>query len=380
MRGLLTGIFIACLSTVAHPEGTMQDRDWQIEAAARLKGLPEDVVVDLGDAAFTLSNSRNPNPTRVDNCKVGPSPTNPYPLQLLGSPNVQITGAKVNGKVPLGSDWLWAYCNSAAIRVADSPGARVTGARIRGAWDAIRISSDSESFRIDASWISAVRDDCVENDYLQSGEVRDVLFDGCFSGISVAPTKRGSGKMPVVRLTGVLLRMQPFLYRNRVRHALPIKYRDAPVELVIRDSVIAVETADQVGQRHAGEMWQSVSDCSNNLFLWLGSGPLPPVHRPPQSCFRVMTGPDARLAWTKARRNWNDCHPGIGRFPDDPASRAGHCRTRIFGGFAVENNEVHSGREQMGNRIAPAGKTPAKGRSRAGPDPSMYNLESGRSE
>lgn len=358
----------------------MQDPAVQIDAAALFEGLSEDMVVDLGDAAFALSNSRNPHPTRTRDCKTGPLSTNPYPLQLLASPNVQVTGGKVDGTVPLASDWLWTYCNSAAIRVAGSPGARVTGARIRGAWDAIRISTDSEAFRIDASWISAVRDDCVENDYLQSGAVRDVLFDGCFSGISVAPAKRGSGKTPEVRLTGVLLRMQPFRYRDRIWHALPIKYRKAPVEVVIRDSVIAVETADQVGQRHAGEMWRSVSDCSNNLFLWLGSGPLPPRHRPPQGCFRVMAGPDARQAWAKARRNWIDCHPGIGRFPDDPASHAGHCRTRDFGGFAVGKNDVHSGWNQTGNRIAPAGKTPAKGRDRPGPAPSMFNLESGRSK
>ena len=61
------------------------------------------------------------------------------------------------------------------------------------------------------AYISNIRDDCVEADYLSAGRIEDSLLDGCYAGISVDPVTRPSPKNPEpLVLDGVLMRLKPF--------------------------------------------------------------------------------------------------------------------------------------------------------------------------
>lgn len=301
----------------------------------RLKYLSRRSTVDLTGADFFIAPSRNDAPTRKYSCRQGPNRLNRYPMAVEKSFRVRIVGGRFDGNIPMGSDWRWTYCNSAALRVEDSEGALIQGQRIRRTWDGIRIDDDTHRFRISGVWMSDTRDDCVENDKMLSGEIRDSLFDRCFAGISMAPTNNIKRK-PRLLVDGVLLRLDRYLYKGDQRHTMPFKTDGRKMRIDIRDSVFALEASDLIGAKYAKGMWRSIGDCSNNLLLWLNKGPLPQELRLAPDCFRVLRGDAAYDAWNAARRNWINCHPRLRRFPDDTSSRPGKCRTDRFGGLAIK--------------------------------------------
>jgi hypothetical protein len=302
--------------------------------AVVLRDLDPGSVIDARSAMFRLSNSRNTNPSKEAGCDVGPLRVNAYPVRVYRSPAALLIGGTFDGEVPLGSDWEYTYCNSAAIGVFDSPRIIVEQVRARRAWDAVRFSGASGLFVLEGSWLSQIRDDCVENDFLNDGIVKDVLFDGCFSGISVKqPSSRSlDGTSRTLTVLGALIRATPYLYRGESRMAPPIKASASSPRLRVVDSVFAMEGDTEVNWSQLAASWDRIADCRGNLFLWISDTPWPAdVARPP-SCFRFVQGLEARALWGRIRDNWIDCHPEIDRFPDDQASNPLACDRMSHGG------------------------------------------------
>ena len=302
----------------------------------RLRDLGAGATVDLSFADFQVLFSRNDNPTEAQGCDVGEGQVNRYPLAVIGADDVRIQGGRFFGKAPMDSDWVWTYCNSAAVRVENSARPTLTGQRIDRAWDAIRIDDDSPDFVISEVWVSDTRDDCVENDKLYSGKIRDSLFDRCFAGISVSPIEE-IDREPLIQFEGVLIRMEEYLYKGNMRHTHHIKMQQAGPRFSFRDSVIAMETDDLIGARDAEAIWAGVTQCSNNLLLWLSDGEVPEELLIAPDCFRLMTGAEARKAWYDARFNWIDCHPDLWRSFRDPKSEPESCEPNAFGGLALSD-------------------------------------------
>ncbi|MEM9709935.1 MAG: hypothetical protein AAF871_14230 [Pseudomonadota bacterium] len=284
--------------------------------AQRLTSLQSGTEIDLGSALFRVGISRNPAPTALRGCDVGRGDINRYPFAIEASPEVRILGGRFDGEAPLGSDWIHTYCNSSAIRLETSPGATVRQARLRRVWDGIRIDPGSDAFSIARVWMSEVRDDCVENDHLHQGVIRDSLFDGCFAGISIAPISKTQSQGEL-RLERVLLRMEEYSYRGAPRHALPIKVKVPGQKLVIRDTIFAVSTSNAVGGEHIETMWGSIARCSGNRLLWLGDGPLPDLWRGAPACFEIVEGAAAADQWDEAVAQWRDNNRDAPRFDSD---------------------------------------------------------------
>lgn len=283
----------------------------------RLKRLADGSQLDLDDARFRVAVSGNKHPTERRNCKTGGAPLNRYPLAVENSRDVTIQGGLFAGEVPQGSDWLHTYCNSAALRLEKSPRVSVRELRMRRVWDGIRFDEGTSDFRVDRVWMSEVRDDCLENDNLMAGRIRDSLLDGCFAGISVAPID-GTKKQPTVRLEHVLLRMRQYPYRGKLGHALPIKVQEyGGARFQIYDSIFAVDAVNVIGGQHIRLMWDSISKCGNNKLLWLGPGDLPAIYAGAPSCFKRLSGSEAHEAWEHARRRWIEENPGVARFNED---------------------------------------------------------------
>lgn len=317
-----------------------------------LSDLPAGSTVDARQATFIVANSRNPDPSPTQGCDTGLDPVNRYPLQIRNSRSVTLDGGLFDGRVPLESDWVDTYCNSAATRFADSIGAVAKAQRMRRAWDGIRFSgpgrspgllgawlSDRRDFTIRGAWLSEMRDDCVENDDGQSGTIVDVLFDGCFAGVSLAPTQSGiRADRATIEFRGALIRMGSYLYKGEVRHALPIKLGDRVPRIRMVGSVIALSDDMPVGRNHLPDNWGIASDCRDNLMLWLSDQPYPDSLPAPPACFALVTGDAARQMWAEVSRNWIDCHPEVARFSDDPGSTAGNCRREFYGGQYLDGN------------------------------------------
>lgn len=309
-------------------------REYQAYEAFVARDLAQGSLIDARNADFRVANSKNTSPSEVFDCEAGPLPVNLYPLRIYGSSAAAVLGGRFDGEVPQLSDWVYTYCNSAAVGLWDSPHAVVEGIRARRIWDGIRFAGDSRLFRVERVWLSQVRDDCVENDFLLGGMIKDSLLDGCFSAISMrSPDEAAEGSASaILTLAGVLMRLQPYLYRGETRQGFPLKANDASPEVVIYGSVIAMSDADMISPSSLSAAWGKIADCSDNLFLWTSDQPWPDQLAMPPSCFRILRGEEARSMWRSVRRNWIDCHITTARFADDTAPDPSRCDRSAYGG------------------------------------------------
>ncbi|TPE49138.1 hypothetical protein [Amaricoccus solimangrovi] len=298
-----------------------------------LRDLGPGSVIDARSAMFRPANSRNTNPSAEAGCEIGPLPVNAYPLRIYRAPAALLIGGTFDGEVPQASDWEHSYCNSAAIAIFDSPRMIVERARVRRAWDGARFSGASDFLVLGRSWFSEIRDDCLENDFLNDGLVEDVLFDGCFSGISMRqlPSRAADGSARTLTLLGALIRVTSYPYRGEMRTGPPIKAGAASPRLRVIDSVFAMEGNAIVSRSQLAAGWERISDCRGNLFLWMSDRPWPPGFKRPPSCFRFVQGPEARALWREVRDNWIGCHPNMRRFEDDPAPETAECDALSYG-------------------------------------------------
>lgn len=301
-----------------------------------IRNITAGSLIDANLAKFHVANSANPDLTANASCDSGDRPVNPYPLTVQDSPAVTLRGGLFDGEISLTTDWEHAYCNSAAVTIRDSPDVVVEAIRARQVWDGIRFSGGSKQFALRRSWISVARDDCVENDFLNAGLIEDVLFDGCFSGVSVRPPDNAVRVAADAALVfnGVLMRMQSFLYKTRIRQGFPIKADAAAQPIQIHDSVIAMDNSNSVSKKSRTIAWQKISECSGNLLLWMSDEPWPTSFERPPECFRLIQGEPARARWQRVRKNWIDCHPSMRRFGDDPVSNRPECDPKEYGGFS----------------------------------------------
>ena len=298
------------------------------------RDLAPGTMVDARGARFRVANSKNSSPASGADCKNGPLPDNPYPLQIYDSPAAVLIGGQFDGEVPQDSDWEYTYCASAAVGIWDSPNAAVEGIRARRVWDAVRFSRQSPLFKLDEVWLSEARGDCVKNDSLRSGLIKDVLLDGCFAGINVRPSgeRTEDAPMETVTLAGVLMRLQPYLYKGKISHGAPLKVNQSSPTFQIYDSVFVITGAGLVSRKQLAIGWEKITDCRNNMLLWISDMPWPGKHMEPPSCFRVVQGELARSLWERVRQNWINCHFSLIRFTDDPVSDPLECDPGFYGG------------------------------------------------
>jgi hypothetical protein len=290
-------------------------------SAYRASGLDRGTTIDATAAEWTVANSRNTNPVEGYGADTGDLPINRYPFNVVNAPGVIIKGGTINGEVPQSSDWTWTYrddypdgtsANSAAVRVENSPGAIIDDWHITKPWDGIRVTGSSNGFLIDDAWVSDARDDAVENDAMVSGTIRDSLFDGVMSGISLDSDVDGSGN--TVTFDGMLLRNKPYLYKGDIVHASPIKTDSAAPEhtphLRFIDSVIAIEDPNHNGQHRLQAAWDHTVESHGNVFLNLSDTPLGKDYPKPGAGWTILQGEAARDYWEAARAEWIKNHQG----------------------------------------------------------------------
>lgn len=344
MTGLrvLWGAVVVALgaAVLAHAETVVLSGDLGYEAQV-VAQLEAGSQVDARSAQFRVANSGSLQPSEVMPCDSGTLPINRYPLQIRESPGVTLRGGLFAGEVPQDSDWKSTYCNSTAAGLRGSPGATLEDLRIRRVWDAVRMSEAVNTFVLRGSWFSEVRDDCIENDYLNGGVVEDMLLDGCFAGLSMRPPK-GQERSPdegAVVLRGVLLRMQSYLYKDLPRQGPPFKVEPDGPKIEIHDSIVAMDNLNIVSKTRLDIGWTRIGQCSGNLLLWTADTPWPEKFAKPPACFKIVEGAEARALWQEARRNWIDCHPDVSRFAEDQASTAETCDRAAYGGLFARNLE-----------------------------------------
>jgi hypothetical protein len=284
-------------------------------------------LIDLRSSTFVVANSGVAAPTAARPCSSRGLPTNPYPIRIENDDRVEVRGGLVLGRVPQNADWTTAYCNSAAIIFKQAPDSVLDGMRIAGAWDGIRASRGSARLVIRNIWLSDVRDDAVENDYLLPARLENSLIDGTFVGVSVKPgskTLRGAGEIVIA---GSLIRLKEYPYRAQRKFGSPVKIGERSGPIRIHHSVIAVDYAGgTTWNDYWRRTWSALSnDSGGNSLLWLSDRPIPASLPLPPRGFKVLRGAAAREAWARARTNWINCHPQLRRVAGDPRSDPRSC-------------------------------------------------------
>jgi hypothetical protein len=281
----------------------------------KVSSLASGTVIDAETASWIQSNSG--------------SGSNDYPFLVYNAPGVILDGGTINGQIDQTSDWRTVYNdgNSAAIRTEDTPNVVIRDWRITDTWDAVRVSWNSQNFLIEDVWVTNARDDAVENDRLQTGTIRDSLFDGVFGGISIDPSSSSpvDGSDQTVTIDGVLMRMKSYLYEGEMTHSAMIKTDsttngEVTPNLVFTNNVFAIEDVNHHSYRSMFDAWDHTIKSSNNVFLNLSDTPLPDDYPVPPEGWTVIQGQAARDYWDQAKAEWIENHEGDGAMTAPPVS------------------------------------------------------------
>ena len=170
----------------------------------------------------------------------------------------------------------------------------------------------AQDFTIRGSWIQHVHDDCVENDYLHSGVIRNNLFDGCYVLFSARPWRSGiDGRTNLLQISRNVAALEPM--RSVFRGPGPgtggfFKWSaDAP-GVVLTDNVLM---ASQVPNHGTLDPPTGPLLCARNVIVWTGAGPFPSAAAWRERCPDTVITTDG-TRFTKARQAWMKDHPRVG--------------------------------------------------------------------
>jgi hypothetical protein len=234
-------------------------------------------------------------------------PDNRYPVNLGGGSGACLGGGVVFGQFGRRQSWETMHDMNNAGVAFDTSGFVVDGVRIDNVTDGVRVQEGT--FTLRGSWLSYVRDDCVENDHLHGGLIEDVLFDGCYVGVSERPGDGTAydGRAETLTVRRSLIRLQPMprppAGPGGLGHGGFFKWNPLATSLALHDNVFMAEQDSHTGTL---AMPASLTSCSNNVMVWLGAGPFPD---PLPSCFTVTTD---RAVWDDAVADWKAAHPSVG--------------------------------------------------------------------
>jgi len=162
------------------------------------------------------------------------------------------------------------------------------------------------------------RDDCIENDWYNSGLIDSSFFDGCYdvmSSLQDPGLDVPDGRANIVTIRNSLLRLQVMdgIYETRPappRHEAFWKWSAARgPKLNLHDNVFFSDDSS-VSSNHA-DMYMApppgrLDECAGNIMIWEGNGPFP--ERLP-ACFTLVTGTRGLEMWDSVVALWKARHP-----------------------------------------------------------------------
>jgi hypothetical protein len=195
-----------------------------------------------------------------------------------------------------------------------SHGGVVDGIRVDNVEDGVgTIAGDPEGIMIRNAYMSYIRDDCIENDWIVGLIVKDSLLDGCFFGLSERPalsmTPRAAPAAERTLMDGVLMRLQPMPFEARRARCDAdglgtggfFKWSPYANRLVVKNSILF---AERVAALCGGPMdFPEDATFENVTLVWLGSGDYP--GRLPASGVTVTHD---RQVWDQVKQDWLERH------------------------------------------------------------------------
>jgi hypothetical protein len=282
-----------------YPAGTTLKEQWEAKAPA------DDVTYDLSGVSSTAY------PATKSMFAVG---TGDAAL------NTCVVGGTIRGQAD--DDQTWQYYhdefNAACVKIIARDSMQVRDVRCDNVEDGIKpqesaVNANNATFHVEGTYLSRIRDDCMENDYTVGGVLRDNLWEQCNTGISERPSSDRSWSTPASE-TLTLDHMLIGLYETpHVEDGTTVmgentlfKWSTSGNRVVIKCSTFKVDSVSLNGKSSMALPPGTVVDdsaCPNNpsTIVWLGGGDYPV----PTAGMRVVS--DASV-WTNAVRTWKSAH------------------------------------------------------------------------
>jgi hypothetical protein len=254
--------------------------------------------------------------------------------QVTPPRDVCVVGGVVKGAIPL--EWGWSATHSfggEGYRTTASGLTAVDGARIHNVEDGwkpresqtpkdVGTYPNTGTFRMRDTYMTGIRDDCIEDDEFVPGEVEDSLFDGVWTFLSEQnqtrndPQTIGPSEDASIRVTRVYVRL--FVTNgSEAGGGKWFKWQGRGARnhsLVITDSVFAVHKKPRLGWQSLdippGTIWKGT-----NHILWLGTPGEYGGPRPPEVTY--VEGQAAKDKWNQVRSAWLKAHCFEPRPTDD---------------------------------------------------------------
>jgi hypothetical protein len=207
----------------------------------------------------------------------------------------------------------------AAIKFVQSGNADINAWQVDNIEDGIDLrskvpssSTSGDGWTIRNAYMYYVRDDCIADDDMSSGAVFDVLFDGCFVGISTArdgSQPNQSGETIVINHALMFLQEQPAdcaQFPDCLDSGHLLKWDPFAPRPVIRNSVFLIDQPSGAGE------WPVNTTLSNVTIVLNGPGTLSLNMLPGMTVTTDMS------VWNKAKADWLTRHgcsafvPGVG--------------------------------------------------------------------
>lgn len=228
-------------------------------------------------------------------------------IRVGGGARSCLRGGEIIGQLPPATDWATMH-GTYALQVEGIPFFTLEGMHEFDYGDGITLSDSSRSWLIKGVYFKYMRDDCVQNDWLNSGTIDSSLFDGCSTGFSSRPyatTVDGSANLVVVKNS--LFRLQDMDQGYVVPgHGGFFKWAETGPMVSLYNNVYRADSPSDLGGHTLGPPAGKLKDCANNVMIWLGSGPFPESL---PACYTLLTGAAGVAYWDNAVATWKANHP-----------------------------------------------------------------------
>ncbi len=251
-----------------------------------------------------------------------------YGFNLTGGNNVCWTGGRVVGTVKdssIGADEWERWHDLNGFRLGGATNWTFENFYIRNFGDLVNISDNSgtpsNNVTSQDSLFQHSHDDCIQNDKWASVTVKNMFFDGCYSGIST----RASGdpgynaSANVVRIEDSLMWLEPEspTYKNKSQfgHSGFFKWEkdrpDIAPSLYLKNVTLMARKTSNDQSVGTDAAKGKITHCENVTIIWAGSGDYPErASWDGIGCtgLNIITGASAQSAWLAKVNAWYAAH------------------------------------------------------------------------
>ncbi|HEV2671990.1 MAG TPA: Ig-like domain-containing protein [Gemmatimonadales bacterium] len=237
----------------------------------------------------------------------------------VGGAGLCYHGGQVVGQGPPSTSWTIMHDRYGMV-VRDAPFFQIEGVTFFDYGDGVSMDDQRDGgWTIRNVHVKYSRDDCVENDFLNSGMIDSSFFDGCYDGMSSLEYTRaldGSANLVVIRNSLWRLQAMDQAYSGPLpNHNAFWKWSDNAPQLALYGNVFRADAGSEEG--NGAGMFMApppgkLADCANNVMVWLGPGAFPeqlPTTFDGKVCFTLMTGATGLDYWNNAVAQWKAAHP-----------------------------------------------------------------------